>query len=140
MEKQIKFRIQRNDENLLSSINSLEQMFRPNDAMNWLRWCITNGASGKCSLCCFWCALIALGQSFLDQFDLTVVASGSALNERNIGRQTHAIDMVASLSIIQGIQNNIEFLEKSNPVLCSVGEIEQEFSTIYIHHLLEGRR
>lgn len=93
-------------------------MLGPYDAVNWLRWRVTNGATGKRFLSLFWCALVALCLSFFDQFHLTVIARCATLDERNIRRQTHSIDMIASLTIVQCIQNEFEFFKEANAIAC----------------------
>lgn len=83
----------------------LEQVLCPDDAMNRLRGCIPNGASGKGLLRCLGRALVALRESFLDQLNLTVVASGAAFNQWDTSGQTHPVDMISRRSIVQGVQD-----------------------------------
>lgn len=65
-------------------LNSLEQVLRPNDAVDRFGWCIPNCAPREGFLRCLWCTFVALCFTFHDQFDLTVVASGAAFNQRHI--------------------------------------------------------
>jgi len=60
--------------------NSLEQMLGPNDAVNRFGGRIANSAAGKASLFVLRRALVALGESPLDQLDLAIVAGGAALD------------------------------------------------------------
>jgi len=55
-------------------------MLGPNDAVNRFGGRIANGAAGKASLFILRRALVALGESPLDQLDLAIVAGGAALD------------------------------------------------------------
>jgi ABC-type xylose transport system permease subunit len=48
---------------------------------------------------------------------LTIVAGCSALDQWNICRQTHSIDVITSGLIVQSIQNQIELLEKVDSIM-----------------------
>jgi len=55
-------------------------MLGPNDAVNRFGGRIANSAAGKASLFVLRRALVALGESPLDQLDLAIVAGGAALD------------------------------------------------------------
>lgn len=90
---------------------SLEQVLRPNNAVNGLRGSVANGAAGIGLLGCFRCAFVALRESLLDQLHLAVVAGGSALDQGDTRGQAHPVDMVSSRTIVQGVQDQGERLE-----------------------------
>lgn len=95
---------------------SLEQMLGPNNAMNWFRRGVADGATGERFLRGLRCTFIALSYTFLDQFHLAVIAGGATFNQWHICGQTHSIDMVAGRSVVQSVQHNLETLEETHAV------------------------
>lgn len=94
-------------------------MLGPNDAVNGLGRCVPNGASGEGLLRLLWRALVALSFAFFYELHLPVVASRSALDERHICRQTHAVHVITRLPIVQCVQHQLEILIETDPVICA---------------------
>lgn len=117
----------------VKAIHILEQMLGPDDAMNRLRWCVPNGTSGECFLSRLRFALVALRQSFFDQLNLAIIPSRSTFDQWNVGGETHSIDVVTGLAIIQSVQDNIEtFVETDTVVSAAEGESKRSVMvTVY---------
>lgn len=47
----------------------------------------------------------------LDDLDLPVEARGAALDQRDIGGQTHAVDMAARIEVVERVEDDVEALE-----------------------------
>jgi len=92
-------------------------MLGPNDAVNRFGGRIANSAAGKASLFVLRRALVALGESPLDQLDLSIVAGGAALDQRDIRIQAHAIHMVPGCPVVQGTEHQVELLEKADAII-----------------------
>lgn len=88
--------------------------------MDRFRWRISNCTTGEGFLSRFRLTLVALRQSFFDQFNLTIVASRSTFNQWNIGGETHSVDVVASLTVIKGVQYNVEAFVEADAVVGAV--------------------
>lgn len=106
-------------------IHLLKQMLSPNDAVNWLRWCVSNCTPRECFLRWLWPTFIALCQAFLDKFDLTIVTSRSWFNQWNVCRKAHSVDMITGLTIIECIQDSGETFIKSDTIVSAVGRNEK---------------
>ena len=50
----------------------------------------------------------------LDNLNLAVEASGATLNQRDIGRETHLVDMSPRVQIVQRIEYDLKRLEPCN--------------------------
>lgn len=85
--------------------------------MNRLWWCVTNRTARKCFLSWLRLTLVALRQSFFNQFNLAIVTCCSTFDQWNVGCETHSVDMVASLTVIKSIQNNVEALVEVDTIV-----------------------
>ena len=53
-------------------------------------------------------AVVAFALAFDDDLYLSVEASGAALDQRDVGRQTHLVDMASRIDIVQRIEDELE--------------------------------
>ncbi len=79
--------------------------------MNRLTWRASDGANGEALWCLLWSTIIACGHALLDNLNLAVETSCTALDQRNISGQTHLVDMSSGIQVIQRIEDHCELLE-----------------------------
>lgn len=107
----------------------LEQIaLGPDYTMNRLARGASNRADGKRFRCLFWCAVVASGNTFLDDLDLAIEASGATLYQGNIGRKAHFVDMPSRIQIVQSIEDDAEASEPRNGelVVLDVGMVSDD--------------
>jgi len=92
-------------------------MLGPDNAVNRFGGRIAYGAAREASLFVFWSALVALGESTLDQFHLAIVAGGAALDQRDIRIEAHAIYMIPGGPVVQGAEHQIELLKEVDAII-----------------------
>lgn len=92
-------------------------MLGPHNAVDRLRRCVANRAARKRFLRRLRCALVALRQALLDQLHLAIVAARTALDQRHLRRQAHAVDVIASGAIVQRVQHDGELLVETDAVV-----------------------
>ena len=82
--------------------------------MNRLARRASNGANGEALGCLFWCTIIACSHALLDNLNLPVETSGTALNQRDVSGQAHLVDMPSGIQVIQSVEDYCELLEPGN--------------------------
>ena len=85
--------------------------------MNRLRRSVPDGAARKRALLGLRATFVALEKTLLDDGHLTEVASGTAFNQRNLGGEAEAVDVVAGGRVVQSVHDEVELLEKVDSVL-----------------------
>ncbi len=97
----------------------VEEVLGPDDAVYGLRGGVPDGAAGEGLLVRLGLALVALGGAALDDRDLAQVSRAAALHQGDVGRQAHPVDVATGLTVVQGVQHDLELLEPRHVVLGS---------------------
>lgn len=79
--------------------------------MNWLTRRTSDGTYGVALGCFLSCTIVACRLPLLDNLNLTIETSRSTFDERNIGSQTHLINMPSRIQVIQSVEDHCEALE-----------------------------
>lgn len=89
--------------------------------MYWLTWGAPNRTDRERLWRVLWRAIVTGCDTFLDYLNLAIEASSTALNERNVGRQTHLVYVPPRFHIVQRIEDNIE---TSKPLHIELGFLD----------------
>lgn len=94
-------------------------MFGPYDAVNGFGGSISDGATGKRLLMRFGLTIVAFGFALADDGDLTQISCGATFYQRNVGGQTHPVDMRPSGAVVQCVHHEVKLLEETHAVFIS---------------------
>ncbi len=62
-------------------------------------------------------AVVALGLVLADDCHLAKISGGSTFDQRNVGSQTHPVDVASGGAIVQGVEDDDELLEELDAVV-----------------------
>lgn len=85
---------------------------------------------------------------FFDDLNLAVETSSTTFNERDVGSQTHSVDVSSRIEVVQRIEDNLKSLEPRNVeswifdvvVVCLNLDVGVELARRLFRHLLRSQR
>lgn len=86
----------------------------PNNAVYRLTGCTPDCAYWIALGCDFRGAVVTCSDSLFDDLDLTIETCCSTLDQRDVSRKTHFVNMAAGIEVIERIENNFESFEPVN--------------------------
>ena len=81
-------------------MSQIKSHLGPDNAVDGLAGCVPDGAARECLLRGLGIALVTLKLILHDDGGLPEVASRPALHEGHLGRQTHPVHVISSLSVV----------------------------------------
>lgn len=97
---------------LADSKQLIEQItLGPDDTVDGLTRRASDGADGEGFGSLFRGAVVAFRQALADGLDLAIEAGGATLDQRYVGSKAHAVDMAASVEVVEGVEDDNETAE-----------------------------